>query len=107
MPNQLITCGADVTLTGVWDESLIALSCIAAVGGSFVGLECADRMRAAGNRIHRRRYFIAGATLIGVSIWTMHFVGMLAHKLSVPVSFDPVLGAISVVAAAFGAGLAF
>jgi signal transduction histidine kinase len=107
MPDSLLSCGADVTLRGAWDESLIVLSCIAAIGGSFAGLDCADRMRAAVNPVQRRRYFVAGATLIGVSIWTMHFVGMLAHQLDVPVSFDPVLSGVSIVAAAFGAGLAF
>ncbi|HWA24595.1 MAG TPA: MHYT domain-containing protein [Lacunisphaera sp.] len=107
MPNELFTCGGDVTLRGTWDESLVVLSFITAVGGSFAGLECADRMRAAPNPVSRRRYFLAGATLIGVSIWTMHFVGMLAHQLGIPVHYDPALSAISVVAAAFGAGLAF
>jgi signal transduction histidine kinase/CheY-like chemotaxis protein len=107
MFDSLISCGADVTLRGAWDESLIVLSFLAAIGGSFAGLDCADRMRAASNPAQRRRYFVAGATLIGVSIWTMHFVGMLAHRLDVPVSYDPVLGGVSIVAAAFGAGLAF
>jgi len=107
MPNELFTCGVDVTLRGTWDESLVVLSFITAIGGSFAGLECADRMRAAPSPVSRRRYFFAGATLIGVSIWTMHFVGMLAHQLGIPVRYDPVLSALSMVAAAFGAGLAF
>lgn len=107
MANPLITCGADVTLEGAWDDSLVALSCLVAIAGSFAGLECADRMRGASDPRTRRRYFFAGATLIGVSIWTMHFVGMLAHRLPIPVRYDPALGAVSIIAAAFGAGVAF
>lgn len=107
MPNPILTCGAEVTLTGVWDTGLIALSCLAAVGGSFAALECANRMRAAPEARSRRRYFIAGASLMGVAIWTMHFVGMLAHNPGVPVSYDPVLSAVSMLAAASGAGIAF
>lgn len=85
----------------------MALSYVVAVAGSFVALEWADRMRAAANQRSRRRYFLAGTTLMGVAIWTMHFVGMLALHLGLTVRYDPLLSAASIIAAALGAGLAF
>src|SRR6185295_18582373 len=94
-------------LRSEWDGTLVTLSCIAAIAGSFAGLDCADRMRVATAPMQRRRYFLAGASLMGLAIWTMHFVGMLAHRLNVPVTYDPALGAISILAAVAGAGLAF
>ena len=107
MAEPIITCGVGGTLEGTWDVTLVALSCIVAVGGSFAALDCADRMRSAVDPKSRRRYFFGGATLMGVSVWTMHFVGMLAHRLGIPVQFDATLSAVSVAAAAFGAALAF
>jgi signal transduction histidine kinase/CheY-like chemotaxis protein len=107
MPNSFLICGGENTLTGVWDSSLVALSCLVAIGGSFAALECANRMRAADDATTRRRYFFAGASLMGVAIWTMHFVGMLAHNPGVPVNYEPMLSAVSMLAAACGAGVAF
>jgi len=107
MADSFLICGAPNTLTGVWDDSLVVLSCLVAIGGSFAALECANRMRAAADSATRRRYFVAGASLMGVAIWTMHFVGMLAHDPGVPVNYDPWLSAVSMLAAACGAGIAF
>ena len=104
MPDSILTCGVENTLTGVWDDGLIALSCVVAIGGSFAALECANRMRAATDATTRRHYFFAGASLMGVAIWTMHFVGMLAHNPGVPVNYDPVLSAVSMLAAACSGG---
>jgi signal transduction histidine kinase/CheY-like chemotaxis protein len=100
-------CGPDGTLLSSWNVALVALSYVVAVAGSFVALDWADRMRAVADRRARRRYFLAGATLMGMSVWTMHFVGMLALNLGIAVKYDPTLSAASIVAAAFGAGLAF
>jgi len=107
MSEQLITCAPDGQLLGQWNLTLVGLSYVTAVGGSFAALDCADRMQAATTPAGRRRYFFAGATLMGLSIWAMHFVGMLALNLGIPVTYDWVLSAVSVLAAAFGAGLAF
>lgn len=106
MAASIFICGGQ-ELRSDWEGTLVALSCIVAIAGSFAGLECADRMRVATAPKQRRRYFLAGASLMGLAIWTMHFVGMLAHRLNVPVTYDPVLGAISILAAVAGAGLAF
>ncbi len=107
MNESIVICGPDGTLTSSWNLALVALSCVVAVGGSFAALDCAGRMRSAAEPNHRRRYFLAGAALMGVAIWTMHFVGMLALHLDVPVRYDPLLSVVSMAAAALGAGLAF
>lgn len=104
MSEAVVICGGG---DGEWNATLVTLSCIVAVGGSFAALDCADRMRSAETPLVRRRYFLAGATLMGVSIWAMHFVGMLALNLGVPVNYEPVLNTLSMAAAALGAGLAF
>lgn len=38
---------------------------------------------------------IAGATTLGLTIWSMHFIGMLAFQLPIPLSYDPYLTILS------------
>lgn len=51
-------------------------------------------------------YFLA-SILAGSSIWSTHFIALLAYKASVPISFDPGLTAISLLVAILGAGCGF
>ena len=44
--------------------------------------------------------------MMGVGIWAMHFVGMLAYVLPIPVAYDIVPTALSVVPAIFAAAVA-
>ena len=65
---------------------LVALSLFVAIQGAYVGLSLALKLGAA--RGVRRRSLLAGAALtLGVGIWAMHFVGMLAAKLPGPVDY--------------------
>lgn len=65
---------------------LVALSLVMAFQGSHVGLNLAVQVGTAGGP--RRRQLLAGAAItLALAIWSMHFVGMLAAKLPVPVDF--------------------
>ncbi len=65
---------------------LVALSLIVAVQGAYVGLSLAVQVRSAEGA--HRRLLLAGAALsLGVAIWSMHFVAMLAARLPVPVDY--------------------
>lgn len=90
-----------------WDFRLVFLSIVIAIAGSFAALECAQRMKAAEKARGRRVFLLLGAGLMGLAIWTMHFVGMLALKVPTHVSYAPSWTAISILAAIVGAALAF
>jgi NO-binding membrane sensor protein with MHYT domain len=91
-----------------WDQRLIVLSVAVAMAGSFAALECAGRIRLREATSGRRwRISFLGAVLMGLAIWTMHFVGMLALKMPMSVSYASSWSALSMLAAAIGAGLAF
>jgi NO-binding membrane sensor protein with MHYT domain/nitrogen-specific signal transduction histidine kinase len=91
-----------------WDVRLIVLSVAVAIAGSFAALEFAGRIRVATESgLRRHRFSIAGAALMGLAIWTMHFVGMLALKMPMPISYSVPWSLLSMLAAAIGAGLAF
>jgi NO-binding membrane sensor protein with MHYT domain len=65
---------------------LVALSLIVAIQGAYVGLSLA--VQVAGAVGLRRRLLLAGAAVsLGVAIWSMHFVGMLAARLSMSVDY--------------------
>jgi NO-binding membrane sensor protein with MHYT domain len=65
---------------------LVALSLIVAIQGAYVGLSLAVQVRGAVGA--ERRLLLAGAALsLGVAIWSMHFVAMLAARLPAPVDY--------------------
>jgi NO-binding membrane sensor protein with MHYT domain len=65
---------------------LVALSLIVAIQGAYVGLSLAVQVRSAAGA--GRRLLLAGAALsLGVAIWSMHFVGMLAARMPAQVDY--------------------
>src|SRR5277367_811382 len=69
-----------------YETWLVLLSIVMAIQGAYVGLSLAVQIAAATGT--RRRLLLAGATVsFAVAIWTMHFVGMLAVRLSFQVDY--------------------
>jgi diguanylate cyclase len=65
---------------------LVALSLLVAIQGAYVGLSLAVQVGGAVGL--RRRFLLAGAAIsLAVAIWSMHFVGMLAARLPLPVDY--------------------
>ncbi|MDQ6873034.1 MAG: ATP-binding protein [Gemmatimonadota bacterium] len=89
-----------------YNPILVALSVLIATIGAYVAIEIAQRVRAA---LRRRRLFwvYGGAVAMGLGIWSMHFVGMLALHLPIPVWYDAPVVALSYVAAVIGCVIAF
>jgi diguanylate cyclase (GGDEF)-like protein/PAS domain S-box-containing protein len=89
-----------------WDTSLVVLSILIAIIGSLTALTHARRMRE--NRGYTATiWMLAGGSTLGVAIWSMHFVGMLALHLPVPVGYDPFMTLLSLLPAVIAALLAF
>lgn len=85
---------------------LVALSLIVAIQGAYVGLSLAVQVRDAMGA--ERRVLLAGAALsLGVAIWSMHFVAMLAARLPAPVDYlvFPTLLSFLVCVLVVGAGV--
>jgi NO-binding membrane sensor protein with MHYT domain/anti-sigma regulatory factor (Ser/Thr protein kinase) len=106
-PSMCISDAQGGVMYLAWDFRLVVLSVAVAIIGSFVALECAHRMAIAEQRRNRRLFLFVGAGLMGLAIWTMHFIGMLALQMPMPVSYSPAWTAVSIFAAAVGAALAF
>jgi len=89
-----------------WNIPLVFLSVLIAIIGSFTTLDHAQRMRATSGRA-ARLWMVAGSLALGATIWSMHFVGMLAFHLPVPVAYDLTLTLLSVLPAIAVALLGF
>jgi len=94
-------------LVGSYDGRLVVLSFLVAVIAAYAALEIIERVGDTGaTRLFRRRAWLAtGALSMGLGIWAMHFIGMLAFGLSVPVSYDLGTTALSVVPAILASGV--
>lgn len=84
----------------------MALSVIVAVVGSFTALAHAARMRHSEGKSAFVWMLVGGITL-GMAIWSMHFIGMLAFHLSIPLSYDLPLTLLSALPAISAALLGF
>jgi len=88
-----------------YNFGLVTLSVVIAMIGAYVSIEIAQYVRASGGR--RVLWSIGGALALGLGIWSMHFVGMLALRLPVLVWYDVLLIFVSIVAAVGGCAIAF
>lgn len=87
-------------MEGYYHSGLVALSVAVAIVASYTALDLAGRVSASDST--RRKswtWLVAGAFSMGIGIWSMHFIGMLAFHLPVPIAFDLKITALSLVVA--------
>ena len=89
-----------------YSVGLVIMSVVVATLGAYAAVEIAQRVRATQGR-RRERWIYAGALAMALGIWSMHFVGMLALRLTVPVWYDALLIVASFIAALVGCAIAF
>ncbi len=93
-------------LPGTYNYALVLLSYLVAAIGGYAFLQFATRIAELRHSGLRFSWLAGGAIAMGGGIWAMHFIGMLAHVLPIPVSYDPWITALSIVPAILGAGVA-
>lgn len=69
-----------------YDPLLVVLSILFAIAASYTTLDLAGRVAASigGARL---MWLLAGSVAMGTGIWSMHFIGMMAMHLPVPIGF--------------------
>jgi PAS domain S-box-containing protein len=77
---------ATMDLIGSYNYSLVALSVLIAMFASYAALDLAGRVTAAGGWT-RAVWLLGGAAAMGTGIWSMHYIGMLAFILPIPVAY--------------------
>lgn len=74
-------------VNGSYDLWLVALSIILAIVSSYAALELAGRVTAAAHGWVQAIWLSAGATAMGLGIWAMHYIGVLALSMPMPVFY--------------------
>lgn len=88
-----------------WDPVLIGISFLVAFIAAFVSLDSAGKVAIS---VRRESTFwrLSGGITLGMGIWSMHFIGMLAMKMSMPLNYHLPLTALSFAIALIAASLA-
>jgi PAS domain S-box-containing protein len=96
---------AAVNLIGSYNYALVALSVLIAMFASYAALDIAGRVTAAGGWT-RAVWLLGGAGAMGTGIWSMHYIGMLAFVLPLPVAYHWPTVLLSLLAAIFASVIA-
>ena len=87
-------------MAGFYDYRLVALSVLVAILASYTALDLGARVTSSrGNE--RLWWMIGGAVSMGIGIWSMHYIGMLALSLSFRILYDWPTVLLSLLAAVF------
>ncbi len=114
-------------MVGSYEAWLVVLSVGIACFASYVALDLAARVAAARGRLPAAdslppaggvgslapsggrlaaAWLAGGALSMGIGIWSMHFIGMLAFRLPVPLAYDPGITVLSLLIAVGVSGYA-
>lgn len=94
-----------LALTASYDLRLVTLSVLIAIAASYVALDLAGRVTSTRGRA-RLLWLVSGAIAMGIGIWSMHYVGMLAFRLPIHVEYDWPTVLVSLLAAVFASAVA-
>ena len=83
---------------------LVALSIVVAMVVAFTALKLASRV--ADDRSGNRLWLIGGAVAMGIGIWSMHFIGMLAYSVEIPLRYGISRTVVSLLIAIVTSGFA-
>jgi diguanylate cyclase (GGDEF)-like protein len=92
-------------LIGHYTFSLVVISILVAMLASYTALDLAGRIASAKGRAVWM-WIGGGALSMGIGIWSMHFIGMLAFKLPIDLGFDLPATLLSLAIGILSSGLA-
>jgi len=75
-------------MVGTFNPTLVVLSLIIATLASYTVLDLTAFISFLERPRVKHAWLAAGATAMGIGIWSMHFVGMLAFSLPIPLGYD-------------------
>lgn len=92
-------------MTVTYNPYLVIFSALIAVVASYTAVNLATLM-AVVRGFDRQILLSVGASAMGIGIWSMHFIAMLAFSIPIPINYDFVVVVVSLVAAILASGLA-
>lgn len=92
-------------LIGSYSPTLVVISLCVAILASYTALDLTGRIATAkGRAVHL--WTAGGAFAMGVGVWSMHFIGMLAFKLPIDLGYDAILTLLSLLIGILSSGFA-
>ncbi|KAF1029374.1 MAG: putative signaling protein [Pseudomonas sp.] len=92
-------------LIGSYSPALVVISLFVAILASYTALDLAGRIATAKGRAVYM-WMAGGALAMGVGVWSMHFIGMLALRLPFTLGYDVGITALSLLIAILSSGFA-
>ena len=92
-------------MAGTYNTWVVILSFLVAILASYTALDLASRITASTGAA-AAAWLAGGAFAMGMGIWSMHFIGMLAFSLPIPMAYDVFTTLVSMVIAIVVSGFA-
>ncbi|MDJ0713016.1 MAG: MHYT domain-containing protein [Prochloraceae cyanobacterium] len=92
-------------LTSTYNPTLVSFSIFIAVIAAYTALELTERISEKGKI--KLSWLIGSSLTMGTGVWAMHFVGMLAYSIGVPINYDLTTVIISWCPAIIASGMVF
>ncbi len=99
---QITQIGKAFSVT--YDLRLVCLSLVIAVFGSYTALDLAGQVIVAKKLAHKY-WLTGGAIALGISIWVMHFIAILAYQLPIKITYNYCIVLVSMAVAIIGSGV--
>jgi NO-binding membrane sensor protein with MHYT domain len=83
---------------------LVTLSLVVAIAVAYTSLRIAGQVSE--GRVGARLWLVGGAASMGIGIWSMHFIGMLAYSVPIPLRYNILITLASLAIAMLTSGFA-
>jgi len=91
---------------GSYDSAWVVVSVLLAILASYAALRASQQVTLLRDPRTKWTWSLISALTMGVGIWAMHFIGMLAFELPCGVNYDPLVTLISMVPGILASGIA-
>lgn len=102
LPTMLSNPAALNAIQGEHNASPVLLSWLVALAASYAGLDIIKLVRKVSHSTWRGTWLVAGASAMGLGVWSMHFISMHAYQLAFTVSHAPLPTLLSIIPAIAG-----
>jgi len=92
-------------LTGTYSPALVLISLFVAILASYTALDLTGRIATTRGRA-ALLWMAGGALAMGIGVWSMHFIGMLAFSLPIDLGYDAGITVLSLLISVLSCGFA-
>lgn len=91
---------------GIYDPFWVAISILLSIIASYAALEATSRIEQQKHKVTKLIWTLIGAFTMGIGVWAMHFIGMMALSLPCGIYYDPLITLISMIPGILASGVA-